>query len=75
MDLPGIGPFGAELVLIRGAGVPDRFPEHEPRVHMAIRAAYGLPDDAPLEELERIAEAWRPYRSWMAVLLRRSLED
>jgi DNA-3-methyladenine glycosylase II len=70
--LPGIGPFAAELVLVRGAGEPDRFPETERRFQGAMRAAYGLPDSTPVDELRAIAEGWRPYRSWVALLLRAS---
>jgi len=65
--LPGIGPFSAELTLIRGVGDPDALPSHDPRLRRAIRAAYQLPDDA---DIEPIAEAWRPYRAWIALLLR-----
>lgn len=71
-ELPGIGPFSAELILLRGAGHPDVFPAAEPRVHKAMAAAYGLDataaDDIP--RLAAIADAWRPYRSWVALLLR-----
>jgi 3-methyladenine DNA glycosylase/8-oxoguanine DNA glycosylase len=31
--LPGIGPFSAQLILLRGAGHPDVFPTAEPRLH------------------------------------------
>ncbi|MFI2238858.1 DNA-3-methyladenine glycosylase family protein [Streptomyces chrestomyceticus] len=75
--LPGIGPFSAELVLIRGAGHPDVFPRHEPRVHQAIAAAYGLSAAAAADvaQLSRIADRWKPYRSWAAFLLRVRLGD
>ncbi|MBL1117181.1 DNA-3-methyladenine glycosylase 2 family protein [Streptomyces sp. 110] len=71
-DLPGIGPFSAELILIRGAGHPDVFPRHEPRVHAAMADAYGLDETASgdIRRLAGIADRWRPYRSWVAVLLR-----
>ncbi|HKS49277.1 MAG TPA: hypothetical protein VJT49_30055 [Amycolatopsis sp.] len=59
----------AQLILIRGAGRPDFFPADEPRVHAKMREAYGLPD-ADVTELERITQRWRPYRSWVALLLR-----
>ncbi|WP_405842956.1 DNA-3-methyladenine glycosylase 2 family protein [Streptomyces platensis] len=70
--LPGIGPFSAELVLIRGAGHPDVFPRHEPRLHQAIATAYGLdtPAVGAIARLARIADGWKPYRSWVALLLR-----
>ena len=64
---PRIGPFSAELILIRGAGAPDVLPRHEPRLARAARKAYGLSDDA---DLAPVAEAWRPYRSWVSLLLR-----
>jgi 3-methyladenine DNA glycosylase/8-oxoguanine DNA glycosylase len=35
--LPGIGPFSAQLILIRGAGHPDVFPSDERRLHEEIR--------------------------------------
>lgn len=70
-ELPGIGPFSAELILIRGAGHPDLFPRHEPRLHAAMTAAYGLQGQAAgVPALVRIAERWKPYRSWIALLLR-----
>ncbi|MFD2419444.1 DNA-3-methyladenine glycosylase family protein [Amycolatopsis pigmentata] len=67
--LPGVGPFSAQLILIRGAGHPDVFPLDEPRVHERMREAYRLPEATPAE-LDRLARRWRPYRSWVAVLLR-----
>ncbi|GAA1699969.1 DNA-3-methyladenine glycosylase family protein [Streptomyces yatensis] len=70
--LPGIGPFSAELILIRGAGHPDVFPRHEPRLHAALATAYGL-DEAVSGDIGRlagIADGWRPYRSWVGLLLR-----
>ncbi|WP_412775161.1 DNA-3-methyladenine glycosylase family protein [Streptomyces platensis] len=71
--LPGIGPFSAELILIRGAGHPDVFPRHEPRVHKAVATAYGLgapTTDDDVTQLAKIADRWKPYRSWVAFLLR-----
>ncbi|MFI0815262.1 DNA-3-methyladenine glycosylase family protein [Streptomyces sp. NPDC021098] len=69
-SLPGIGPFSAELILIRGAGHPDVFPTAEPRVHRAVAREYGLGEAPAFSRLAGIAEAWRPYRSWVALLLR-----
>lgn len=69
-SLPGIGPMSSLHVLVRGAGSPDMVTPIEPRLPRAIAHAYGLdhvPDDA---EVRRIAEAWRPYRTWVMVLLR-----
>ena len=66
-QLPGIGPFSAELILIRGVGNPDALPDHDTRLDEAIRFAYRTSDDSAIH---RITESWRPYRAWLALLLR-----
>jgi DNA-3-methyladenine glycosylase II len=73
--LPGVGPFTAQGIVVRGAGEPDHLATAEPRMAHAAALAYGL--DAPLapEELARRSEAWRPYRSWVGLLLRLGLQD
>ena len=73
--LPGVGPFTAQGIVVRGAGEPDYLATAEPRMAHAAALAYGL--EAPLapEELARRGEAWRPYRSWVGVLLRLGLQD
>ena len=48
------------------------FPRSEQRLHRAMRAAYGLGDDA---DLAAVADGWRPLRSWVALLLRGWLEE
>ncbi|MGA4991301.1 DNA-3-methyladenine glycosylase family protein [Nonomuraea bangladeshensis] len=68
--LPGVGPFSAGLILIRGAGAPDAFPGDEPRLFAILREAYGLPEDAPPAAYRELADAWRPYRSWASFLFR-----
>ena len=73
--LPGIGPFSAELIMLRGAGYPDGFPTHENRLHRTMAAVYHLGPDPDLEALRAVAERWRPYRTWVALLLRSWLED
>lgn len=68
-ELPGIGPFGADLVLIRGAGEPDRFSRTERRLQAAMAEAYDVdPDD--VDALTAIADGWRPFRSWIGFLFR-----
>ena len=68
--LPGIGPFSAELVMMRGVGEPDAFPRTEKRLHRAMAAAYNLGEEPALAVLEDVAEKWRPYRNWAGLLLR-----
>jgi DNA-3-methyladenine glycosylase II len=74
-SLPGIGGFSAELILLRGAGDPDHFPSHERRLQRAMARAYHLDGPPALERLRAIAEGWRPYRTWVSLLLRAELED
>lgn len=64
-DIPGIGPFAAELVLLRGANATDALPRHERRLNDEISLRYG-PDADP----EHVARAWQPFRTWAAVHLR-----
>ena len=71
--LPGIGPFSAELVVVRGAGHPDRFPAAEARLHAEMVHRYD-PSDAGPATLAAVAERWRPYRSWAAFQLRTARE-
>lgn len=67
--VPGLGVFSADLVLTRGAGHPDLFPSAEKRLHAVMAQASGL--SAPsVADLAAIAEGWRPYRSWVSLLLR-----
>lgn len=71
--LDGIGDFSAELILLRGACDPDALATHEPRLARAAGLAYQLDGPAAPEQLARISEAWRPYRTWVTLLLRVSL--
>ena len=73
--LDGVGPFSAGLILLRGAGHPDVLALAEPRLRRAVMLAYDLDEEPDDDRLAAIGEAWRPYRTWVAVLLRRMLED
>jgi DNA-3-methyladenine glycosylase II len=72
--LPGIGPFGSQLVRLRALSAVDELPSQEPRLLGAIRTEYGLASDPDQATLERLAEKWSPYRMWVCVCLRRTLE-
>ncbi len=71
--LPGIGDFSAGLTLLRGAGFPDAVPSGEPRLARAVELAYGLPGPATPGQILAISENWRPYRTWVTLLLRTML--
>jgi DNA-3-methyladenine glycosylase II len=70
--LPGIGDFSAELVLLRGAAHPDGFPDAETRLHEEMRLNYPATTTA---ELREVADAWRPFRTWVSLLLRVQQEE
>jgi DNA-3-methyladenine glycosylase II len=74
-ELPGIGDFSAELILLRGAGEPDGLPTREPRFARAVAMAYGLKETPSAWEVAEISEGWRPYRTWVGLHLRTMLED
>jgi DNA-3-methyladenine glycosylase II len=68
--LPGIGDFSAGLTLLRGAGSRDVVPSGEARLARAVELAYGLPGPATSEQILAISQNWRPYRTWVTLLLR-----
>lgn len=69
-EVRGLGPFAAALVHLRAAGAQDTLVDDEPRLAALVGAGYGLGGPASAPDLARIAEAWRPYRTWTAVLFR-----
>jgi DNA-3-methyladenine glycosylase II len=73
--LPGIGPFGSQLVRLRALSAVDEMPTQEPRLMGAIRTEYGLSREPDLKKLEELGEQWSPYRMWVCVCLRRTLES
>jgi DNA-3-methyladenine glycosylase II len=72
--LPGIGEFGSLLVRLRALSAVDELPTQEPRLLSALRTAYGLAHEPDVETLEELARKWSPYRMWVCVCLRRTLE-
>ena len=64
-EVKGLGPFAAELVVLRGANIPDGLPAHERRLEAEITERYG-----PGRTLGEVSAAWRPFRTWAAVHLR-----
>ncbi|MFB2600191.1 DNA-3-methyladenine glycosylase [Herbiconiux sp. P17] len=73
--LPGVGPFSAELILLRGAGDPDHAPEHEARLARAIAHAYRLDAAPDATTVAELTAGWAPYRTWATLLLRAQLEE
>lgn len=61
-QVKGLGPFAAELVVVRGANAPDAPPSHEHRLGAEIAERHG-----PDRTLAEVSQARRPYPTWAAV--------
>jgi DNA-3-methyladenine glycosylase II len=68
--IPGLGPFYAGLVELRSTGVSDALTLAEPRLPSYLKHYYSLPEVPGPETIRRLAEPWRPFRTWAAVLFR-----
>ena len=68
-ELPGVGPFTADGILYRGCGVADGLPGSDELGRTVLRDLYQL-ESVSAADVERITDAWRPYRMWAVVLLR-----
>jgi DNA-3-methyladenine glycosylase II len=73
--LPGIGPFYAALIVVRATGFVDVLPDQEPRLLALVQRLYALDGPPTPTEFAQIAEAWRPMRTWAAVLVRAAGAD
>lgn len=61
LALPGIGPWSAEVIAMRGLGDPDAFPASDLGVRLAAEQL-GLPADQTA--LTRHSTRWRPWRAY-----------
>jgi AraC family transcriptional regulator of adaptative response / DNA-3-methyladenine glycosylase II len=61
-EIPGIGKWTAQYVAMRALGEPDAFPSGD----LGLLRAMGLESS---RELEKHAEAWRPWRAYAAMYL------
>jgi DNA-3-methyladenine glycosylase II len=68
--LPGIGPTYSMLILLRSTGATDLVTGFEPRMSTYLAHFYGLGAEASAEQIARIMDGWRPYRTWSSVLTR-----
>jgi DNA-3-methyladenine glycosylase II len=71
----GLGPWTVDMFLIFHLGRPDVLPVGDLGIRRAAQVAYGLEELPDAEELKRIAEPWRPWRSLASLYLWRSLDN
>lgn len=63
MQVKGIGRWTAEMFLIFSLGRLDILPAGDLDLKKGIQRLYSMPELPEKEEIERIAEKWRPYRT------------
>jgi DNA-3-methyladenine glycosylase II len=75
LEVKGIGRWTAEMFLIFHLARPDVVSVGDLGIRRAVQIAYGTGDLPGPEELERIAEEWRPHRTLACLYLWRSLDN
>jgi len=69
----GLGLWSAQVFLMFHLERPDVLPTGDVGIRRAVREAYGFDHLPEADELERIAEPWRPYRTLACIYLWESL--
>ena len=69
LKLKGVGPWTAEIYLLRALLRPDAWPSGDLALQIAAHEVKRLPARPTSAELDELAEAWRPLRAVAARLL------
>lgn len=72
--IPGIGRWTAEMLLIFCLERPDIWPVDDLGLRKAVGRFLGLDTTPVARDIESVADAWRPYRTYATWYLWRSLE-
>jgi DNA-3-methyladenine glycosylase II len=75
IEIKGIGRWTAEMFLIFHLARPDVISTGDLGIRRAVQTAYGLGELPGPQDLERIAEPWRPHRTLACLYLWRSLDN
>src|SRR3954468_17782982 len=75
LAVKGLGRWTVDMFLIFHLRRPDVLAVGDLGIRRAAQIAYGLDDLPKADELERIAEPWRPHRSLASLYLWRSLDN
>jgi DNA-3-methyladenine glycosylase II len=67
--LKGVGRWTAEYLLLRGFGRPDAIPAGDMGLRIIVGRLHGLGRNATETEVRDMAEAWRPWRGYVAFYL------
>jgi DNA-3-methyladenine glycosylase II len=68
--LPGIGPFYSSLIVVRACGHADAMVVGESHVRDVVQEVYGFDHPPTPAEMTAVGETWRPFRTWVSVMLR-----
>lgn len=69
IKIKGIGPWTADIYLLRALLRPNVFPAGDRALVVAYQSIYNLAEPPTTKEMERLAARWRPWRSVAARLL------
>jgi DNA-3-methyladenine glycosylase II len=75
IEVKGIGRWTAEMFLIFHLGREDIVSVGDLGIRRAVQISYGMDDLPGPEELEKLAEEWRPHRTLACLYLWRSLDN
>jgi DNA-3-methyladenine glycosylase II len=75
IEVKGVGQWTAEMFLIFHLGRPDVAAVGDLGIRRAAQIAYGFDELPGPDELNRIAEKWRPHRTLASLYLWRSLAN
>jgi DNA-3-methyladenine glycosylase II len=75
LEVKGIGRWTAEMFLIFHLGRADVAAVGDLGIRRAVQIAYGMDELPGPEDLDRIAEKWRPHRTLASLYLWRSLAN
>ena len=75
IKIKGVGRWTAEMFLMFSLGREDVFSFGDLGLRRAIQKLYKLKKEPTQKQLKRISNRWKPYRTWAARVLWRSLDE
>jgi DNA-3-methyladenine glycosylase II len=69
VGIPGVGPWTAHYVLLRGLGDFGAFPASDLGLRVAVGSFYGSDRAAPLSQMKELAARWGDWRGYAAFYL------
>jgi DNA-3-methyladenine glycosylase II len=75
LPVRGIGPWSVDMFLMFFLARPDVLPVGDLGIRKAMQIEYGLAELPKPDQMEQIAEPWRPHRSLASLYLWESLDN